>query len=77
MRRTVHRRAAVGILALLALIVPAALPAAASPPSWDGVIVLDGATSAEGIAAGRGTTFYAGELESGDIFRGDIRDGTA
>lgn len=77
MRRTVHRRAAVGILALLALIVPAALPAAASPPSGDGVIVLDGATSAEGIAAGRGTTFYAGELESGDIFRGDIRNGTA
>jgi len=39
--------------------------------------VLDGATSAEGIAAGEGKTFYAGELATGDIFRGDIRQSTA
>ncbi len=39
--------------------------------------MLDGATSAEGIAAGEGKTFYAGELTTGDIFRGDIRDSTA
>jgi hypothetical protein len=61
----------------MALILPTALPAAAGEPSTSGVIVLDGATSAEGIAAGRGTTFYAGELETGDIFKGDIRDGEA
>ena len=36
-----------------------------------------GATSAEGIAAGRGATFYAGDLFAGDIFRGNIRRGTA
>lgn len=41
------------------------------------VIVLPGATSAEGIAAGRGSTFYAGDLFTGDIFRGDVRRGTA
>jgi sugar lactone lactonase YvrE len=41
------------------------------------LIVLPGATSAEGIAAGRGTTFYAGDLFAGDIFRGDIKRGTA
>jgi sugar lactone lactonase YvrE len=41
------------------------------------VIVLPGATSAEGIAAGRGTTFYAGDLFGGDIFRGDVQRGTA
>jgi sugar lactone lactonase YvrE len=41
------------------------------------VIVLPGATSAEGIAAGRGATFYAGDLFAGDIFRGNIRRGTA
>ena len=41
------------------------------------VIVLPGASSAEGIAAGRGTTFYAGDLLLGDIFRGDIQRGTA
>ena len=38
-------------------------------------ITLPGASSAEGIARGAGTTFYAGELNSGDIFRGDLRTG--
>jgi sugar lactone lactonase YvrE len=38
-------------------------------------ITLPGATSAEGIARGAGTTFYAGDLFAGDIFRGDIRTG--
>lgn len=74
MRRTAQRRTAIAFTALMALLTPA-LPATAAPPS--GVIVLDGATSAEGIAAGTGTTFYAGELETGDIFQGDIRTGTA
>jgi sugar lactone lactonase YvrE len=41
------------------------------------VIVLPGASSAEGIAAGRGATFYAGDLRQGDIFRGDLQRGTA
>ena len=40
-------------------------------------IILPGARSAEGIAAGTGTTFYAGELFTGNIFRGDVRTGTA
>lgn len=52
-----------------------AVPAAAAPPTH--VIVLPGASSAEGITAGRGSTFYAGDLFGGDIFRGDIRRGTA
>lgn len=43
----------------------------------DKVITLPGASSAEGIAAGAGSTFYAGDLLGGDIFRGDIRRGTA
>ncbi|GAB5077502.1 NHL repeat-containing protein [Arthrobacter sp. AD-310] len=77
MRRTVQRRAVTGLIALMALILPTALPASAGEWSRAGVITLDGATSAEGIAAGRGTTFYAGELETGDIYKGDIRDGTA
>lgn len=76
MRRTVRRRAAAGLVALLSLLLPTALPAQADAPPT-GEIVLDGATSAEGIAAGEGTTFYAGELSTGDIFRGDIRKGTA
>ncbi|MET4592540.1 hypothetical protein [Arthrobacter sp. 754] len=71
----VHRRTALWFIALMGLLAPA-VPAAAAPPE-DSEIVLPGATSAEGIAAGRGTTFYAGDLGTGDIFRGDIRTGKA
>lgn len=69
-------RIALGLLTLLALLVPAPL-AAAKPPTKQSVIELTGATSAEGITAGRGSTFYAGDLALGDIYRGDIRSGTA
>jgi sugar lactone lactonase YvrE len=62
-------------LLVLWLVAAVALPAAASQTPQ--VIVLPGATSAEGIAAGRGATFYAGDLFAGDIFRGNIRRGTA
>jgi hypothetical protein len=41
------------------------------------VIVLPGASSAEGIAAGRGATFFAGDAFQGNIFRGDLQRGTA
>ena len=41
------------------------------------VIVLPEASSAEGIARGRGSTFFAGDLMQGDIFKGDLRRGTA
>lgn len=71
----VQRRTAIGFIALMGLLAPV-LPASASPPP-DSVIVLKGATSAEGIAAGSGTTFYAGDLALGDIYRGDIREGTS
>jgi sugar lactone lactonase YvrE len=60
---------------LVALVGALAVSAAAARPAE--VIVLPGATSAEGIAAGRGTTFYAGDLFRGDIFRGDVQHGTA
>jgi sugar lactone lactonase YvrE len=67
-------RAAV-LLLLLATVTVVAAPAVASRPAE--VIVLPGASSAEGIAAGRGATFYAGDLFAGDIFRGNVRRGTA
>ena len=67
------RRAAVPLL--VALVTALAAPAAAAPAAE--VIVLPGATSAEGIAAGRGATFYAGDLFGGDIFRGNLQRGTA
>jgi sugar lactone lactonase YvrE len=62
-------------LLLVALMTVVATPAAAAPAAE--VIVLPGATSAEGIAAGRGATFYAGDLFAGDIFRGNLQRGTA
>ena len=49
--------------------------AAVSAKSEPEVIVLPGATSAEGIATGAGSTFYAGDLFTGDIFRGDLSSG--
>jgi sugar lactone lactonase YvrE len=68
------RRVVVPLL-LLAVVAALAAPAVAARPAE--VIVLPGATSAEGIAAGRGATFYAGDLFAGDIFRGNVRRGTA
>ena len=74
------RRAALAFAAALALLLP--VPAAAAPapekaPAAAKSIVLPGAGGAEGIAAGKGTVFYAGDLATGDIFRGDIRKGSA
>ncbi|MHA7221324.1 SMP-30/gluconolactonase/LRE family protein [Arthrobacter sp. RHLT1-20] len=76
------RRAAVGVLALAAFLVPAPLAAASGADRDDrddrpSVIKLPGATGAEGIAAGEGNTFFAGDRLNGNIFRGDIREGKA
>jgi sugar lactone lactonase YvrE len=72
----IMRRAFTAVMSflLVALVAALAVPAAAAPAE---VIVLPGATSAEGIANGGGTTFYAGDLFTGDIFRGDVLRGTA
>ena len=72
----IFRRTFAALMSLLvvAMVAALAMPAAAAPAE---VIALPGATSAEGIAAGKGTTFYAGDLFAGDIFRGDIQRGTA
>jgi hypothetical protein len=67
--------AVVPLLLLVVLLAALVAPAAAARPAE--VIVLPGASSAEGIAAGRGATFYAGDLFAGDIFRGNLQRGTA
>ncbi|PNH83957.1 hypothetical protein CXZ05_10145 [Arthrobacter sp. AFG20] len=74
-----RRGAAVGFIALVALLAPAPVATADRQQDEDrrSVIVLPGAKGAEGITAGEGSTFYAGDLVTGDIFRGDIRKGTA
>jgi hypothetical protein len=69
-------RRMVAPLLLVILVAAGATPAVAGRPD-EKVIVLPGASSAEGIAAGRGATFYAGDLFAGDIFRGNLQRGTA
>ena len=76
-RSTATRRHAVPVVlaGVVGLVLTAVSPAAAAPPA--DVIVLPGASSAEGIARGEGATFYAGDLFRGDVFRGDLEEGTA
>jgi hypothetical protein len=73
-RRTLGLTGA-AVAAVLALLTVGGPPAGADHA--ERVIVLPGATSAEGIARGAGSTFYAGDLFGGDIYRGDIRTGAA
>jgi hypothetical protein len=65
------------LLATIAGMLAAIVIPASAAPSGDVVIVLPGASSAEGIAKGVGATFYAGDLFLGDIFRGNLQRGTA
>jgi sugar lactone lactonase YvrE len=64
---------AIGLFSLVA-VTGITAPAAAAPATE--VIVLPGASSAEGVAVGGGATFYAGEFFGGDIFRGNLQSGT-
>ncbi|MGY1623670.1 hypothetical protein ACI789_15855 [Geodermatophilus sp. SYSU D00965] len=73
-RSALPRSPMVTLGAVLALVVGTGGPAVAAPA--EDVIVLPGASSAEGIARW-GATFYAGDLFRGDVFRGDLEEGTA
>ena len=64
MRRFVLLPAALALLALVAA------PAAAAFPTQ---INLPDGFQPEGIAIGRGSTFYSGSLAGAGIFRGDLR----
>ncbi len=63
------------ILALASAVLLLAVAAPASAATR--VIVLPGATSAEGITAAGGGAYYTGDLIAGTIFREDVRRGTA
>jgi sugar lactone lactonase YvrE len=64
-----------GLIAIIAMVT--LISAAPAMAQQDEIIVLPGATSTEGIAVGRGSTFYAGDLFTGDIYRGDLQRLTA
>lgn len=61
----------------MAALVAVGLAGTAAARPFPDTITLPGASSAEGIAVGAGSTFYAGDLLLGDIYRGDLRAGTA
>jgi sugar lactone lactonase YvrE len=69
-------RGLVGTGGLLGIVALTGITAPATAAPADDEIVLLGASSAEGVTVGRGSTFYAGELFGGDIFRGDLQRGT-
>ena len=73
------RRGARLVLALVSLVVlalPLALPAAAAgPPVFPELISLPDGFRPEGITTGRGSTFFAGSLADGRIYKGDYRTG--
>ena len=66
MRRTLLLAVTVAVVA-----VPAAFAKAAFPET----IALPNGWQPEGIAIGRGTTFYVGSIPTGAIYRGDLRTG--
>ena len=60
-----------------AVIAMAFLAPQAAAGQADRAIVLPGATGTEGVARLNGQTFFAGDLLTGDIFRGTINKGSA
>ncbi len=74
MHRLLRLLAGSFILMLLSLALPPAdAPAAGAFPE---VISLPDDFQPEGIAIGRGTSFYAGSLADGSIYKGDVYSGT-
>ena len=68
-------RTITGLLAVAMTVIGSARTLTISSDEFPRTIVLPGATSAEGVAVGNGSTFYAGDFLTGDIFRGDLRSG--
>src|SRR5215468_11870802 len=64
--------ACVGIAAAVA----AGVTAASGPKPFPQVIQLPTGFQPEGIEVGKGTTFYAGSVASGAIYRGNLRTGS-
>lgn len=63
-------------LSVAAVMAGAVFAGTAAAKPFPETITLPGATSAEGIATGRGSSFFAGDLFKGDIYRGDLRSGS-
>lgn len=66
-------RLIIGLALLLALLLP--LTAAVAQAAFPDVIPLPNGSQPEGIALGKGKTFYTGSINGGAIFHGDLRSG--
>lgn len=75
MRRAVSTLIGVVLITLLGSACSAASSAVGSPGNFPSVIELPDGFQPEGIAIGRGTTFYVGSMRDGTIYRGDLRTG--
>jgi sugar lactone lactonase YvrE len=67
----------IGAFSVAGLLVGAGFTGIATANPFPETIKLPGATSAEGIATGIGSSFFAGDLFKGDIYRGDLVSGSA
>ncbi|HSL31071.1 MAG TPA: hypothetical protein VK900_17860 [Anaerolineales bacterium] len=63
------------LMTLLAVVFTLSIIAAAPVRAFPDVLPLPDGFQPEGIAVGRGTTFYVGSIPTGDIYRGDLRTG--
>lgn len=61
---------------IVALAAAALAPSVALAKPFPPTIGLPNGWQPEGIAIGNGTTFYAGSIPTGAVFRGDVRTGT-
>jgi sugar lactone lactonase YvrE len=71
-KHSFDRRRLLAALLLLVL----SLPMIAATDTFPDVIPLPNGFAPEGIASGKGTTFYVGSIPTGAIYRGDFRTGT-
>src|SRR4051812_10093705 len=70
------RRSVMGAVLAAVIAIAMVMPPATAHDA-DRAIVLPGATGTEGVARLNGSTFFAGDLLTGDIFRGKINKGMA
>lgn len=68
-------RAAIALVIVASMLLMAALPAFAAAETFPPLIALPAGFQPEGIATGRGSSFFVGNLYSGELFRGDYRTG--
>ena len=71
MRRTITLLST--LIILLTILAPAAL--AAPGQAFPKILPLPDGFAPEGVAVGRGNTFYVGSLAGGAVYRGDLRTG--